>query len=101
MSRPPSWRGAAHFTASSLLLFVPAFALAYLIMIVGWPWAALSLFNPVRAIFAFAHFQYPVKTLLSVSAKPALCLRCCLSRFMPAPGRFSTTTGCPRDSVKR
>ena len=63
--RPPSWRGAAHFTASSLLLFVPAFALAYLIMIVGWPWAALSLFNPVRAIFAFAHFQYPVKTLLS------------------------------------
>jgi hypothetical protein len=60
-----SWRGAIHFMASSLLLFVPAFALAYLIMIVGWPWAALHLFNPVRAIFAFAHFQYPVKTLLS------------------------------------
>ncbi len=63
--QPLSWRGAAHFIASSLLLFVPAFALSYLIMIAGWPWAALHLFNPVRAIFAFAHFQYPVKTLLS------------------------------------
>jgi hypothetical protein len=63
--QPLSLRGTAHFMVQSLLLFVPAFALAYLIMIVGWPWAALHLFNPVRAIFAFAHFQYPVKTLLS------------------------------------
>jgi hypothetical protein len=63
--RPLSWRGSAHFLLHSLVLFVPAFALGYLIMIVGWPWAALHLFNPVRAIFAFAHFQYPVRTLLS------------------------------------
>lgn len=63
--QPLSVRGTARFVVQSLLLFVPAFALAYLIMIVGWPWAALHLFNPVRAIFAFAHFQYPVKTLLS------------------------------------
>jgi hypothetical protein len=63
--QPLSWRSTTHFIVQSMLLFVPAFALASLIMIVGWPWAALNLFNPVRAIFAFAHFQYPVKTLLS------------------------------------
>lgn len=62
---PFSMRGTGRFMVRSMVLFVPAFALAYLIMIVGWPWAALHLFNPVRAIFAFAHFQYPVKTLLS------------------------------------
>ena len=33
-------------------------------MIAAWPWAALGLFNPVRALFAFAHFHYPIKTLL-------------------------------------
>jgi len=38
--------------------------LAYLIMIAAWPWSALSPLNPVRAIFAFTHFQYPVRTLL-------------------------------------
>ena len=47
-----------------MLLFLPACALGYLIMIAAWPWAALSLFNPVRALFAFAHFHYPIKTLL-------------------------------------
>ena len=34
-------------------------------MIAAWPWAALSLFNPIRGLFAFAHFHYPIKTLLS------------------------------------
>ncbi|HYI31621.1 MAG TPA: glycosyltransferase family 39 protein, partial [Bradyrhizobium sp.] len=52
------------FLARSLLLFVPALALAYLIMIAAWPWAALNLFNPIRGLFAFAHFHYPVKTML-------------------------------------
>ena len=60
---PPS--AALRFVASSLLLFVPAFALGYLIMIAAWPWAAASLTNPIRAIFAFAHFDYPIKTLLA------------------------------------
>jgi hypothetical protein len=50
------------FLARSLLLFVPALALAYLIMIAAWPWAAQNLFNPIRGLFAFAHFQYPIKT---------------------------------------
>jgi hypothetical protein len=55
---------AARFLARSLLLFVPALALGYLIMIAAWPWAALSLFNPIRGLFAFAHFEYPIRTLL-------------------------------------
>jgi hypothetical protein len=44
--------------------FIPAMVLAYLIMIVSWPWAAQDLFNPVRALFAFAHFHYPIRTML-------------------------------------
>ena len=64
LPQPVTAATAARFLAGSLLLFLPAFALGYLIMIAAWPWAALSLFNPVRALFAFAHFHYPIKTLL-------------------------------------
>src|SRR5262249_52140511 len=56
--------GAARFATRSALWFVPAFALGYVIMIAAWPWAALDLFNPVRAIFSFPHFQYPVRTIV-------------------------------------
>ncbi|HWP24722.1 MAG TPA: glycosyltransferase family 39 protein [Xanthobacteraceae bacterium] len=45
--------------------FLPALALAYLIMIVSWPWAAQDFLNPVRALFAFAHFHYPIRTMLA------------------------------------
>jgi hypothetical protein len=62
--RPFGPASAAHFVGRSLILFVPALALAYLIMIAAWPWAAISLFNPVRGLFAFSHFQYPIKTLI-------------------------------------
>jgi hypothetical protein len=48
----------------SLLQFTPAFALSYVIMIASWPWAALDFLNPGRAIFAFAHFHYPIRTIL-------------------------------------
>ena len=34
-------------------------------MIASWPWASLELFNPVRAIFAFAHFHYPIRTIIA------------------------------------
>ena len=64
LPQPVTAATAARFLAGSLLLFLPACALGYLIMIAAWPWAALSLFNPVRALFAFAHFHYPIKTLL-------------------------------------
>jgi hypothetical protein len=41
---------------------LPAFLIAYVIMIAAWPWASLAPLNPVRAIFAFAHFHYPIGT---------------------------------------
>jgi hypothetical protein len=34
-------------------------------MIAAWPWASLEFLNPVRAIFAFAHFHYPIRTFLA------------------------------------
>ncbi len=65
LPQPVTSANAARLLARSLLLFVPALALGYLIMIAAWPWAALNPFNPVRGLFAFAHFHYPIKTLLS------------------------------------
>jgi hypothetical protein len=53
------------FAARSLLAFVPALALGYLIMIAAWPWAAVDPLNPLRAIFAFAKFHYPIRDLLA------------------------------------
>jgi hypothetical protein len=63
--RPLASAGSARFLGRSLVLFMPAFALGYLVMIAAWPWAAMDYLNPVRAIYAFAQFEYPVKTLLS------------------------------------
>jgi hypothetical protein len=60
----PAWPAALQLFARSFGRFLPALALAYLIMIVSWPWASLDPFNPVRAIFAFAHFHYPVRTVM-------------------------------------
>ncbi len=64
MQATPHWRAAAWLFARSLARFAPALGLAYVIMIVSWPWASLNLFNPVLAIFAFAHFHYPVRTVM-------------------------------------
>lgn len=58
-----AWRERIHYVGHSLLRFLPAFVLAYVIMIVAWPWASLAPLNPVRAIFAFAHFHYMINTL--------------------------------------
>jgi hypothetical protein len=63
-TRKAGWRELAASSARALMKFIPALIIGYVIMIASWPWAALDLFNPVRAIFAFAHFQYPVRTLL-------------------------------------
>jgi hypothetical protein len=46
------------------LALAPALLLAYLIMIAAWPWSALGLFNPIRALVAFSDFHYPIRTLL-------------------------------------
>lgn len=58
------WRGAFVFAARSALPFVAAFVIAYLIMIVVWPWAHLSPLNPLRGFSAFVDFHYPIQTTL-------------------------------------
>jgi Dolichyl-phosphate-mannose-protein mannosyltransferase len=64
LRRKGDWRESVRLCTRSLLRFAPALALGYVIMIASWPWASLDFFNPVRAIFAFAHFHYPVRTVL-------------------------------------
>jgi hypothetical protein len=64
MTRKGDWSESARLCARSLMQFIPALALGYVIMIASWPWASLDFFNPVRAIFAFAHFHYPVRTII-------------------------------------
>jgi hypothetical protein len=60
-------RGGARlrFVANSALRMFPAVALADLIMILAWPWAALSPLNPIRGLFAFSEFHYPIHTLFA------------------------------------
>jgi hypothetical protein len=53
------------FFARSAIALAPAFALAYLIMIAAWPWAALSPLNPVRGLVDFGEFHYHIRTLLA------------------------------------
>jgi hypothetical protein len=55
------WR----FVIGSSLRLLPALVLAYVIMILAWPWAALSPLNPVRGLLAFSEFQYGIRTLLA------------------------------------
>jgi hypothetical protein len=63
--RREGWRQLLRDGARSSARFVPALAIAYAIMIASWPWASLDLLNPARAIFAFAHFHYPIRTLMA------------------------------------
>ena len=53
------------FAARSAIRLAPGILLGYTIMLASWPWAAQDLLNPVRAIFAFAQFQYEIRTLLA------------------------------------
>ena len=64
----PHWRGhmreAVAFFARSVMALLPAFLIGYLIMIVTWPWAALSPLNPIRGLIDFGAFHYQIRTLL-------------------------------------
>jgi hypothetical protein len=53
------------FAASSALKTFPGVALALLIMILAWPWAALSPLNPIRGLFAFSDFHYAIRTMFA------------------------------------
>jgi Dolichyl-phosphate-mannose-protein mannosyltransferase len=56
------------FVGRSVLAFIPGLLLAYVIMIAFWPYAALGLFNPVRALFAFEQFKYEIRDLYAGKA---------------------------------
>ncbi len=58
------WRTTGKFVMRSMLYFVPAFVVAYLIMIAAWPWAALAPLNPIRGFLEFAAYQKHIETLL-------------------------------------
>jgi hypothetical protein len=63
--RGTSWRDVVMFGGRSAPSFAAAFAIAYAIMIAAWPWAALAPLNPLRGVFAFVDFHYPIQTFLS------------------------------------
>jgi hypothetical protein len=69
LSVPRPWIGHGgerlRFVGRAVLSFVPPLLLAYLIMILAWPWAALSPLNPLRGLLAFSEFQYSIRTLLA------------------------------------
>ena len=44
---------------------LPALLLAYVIMILAWPWAALAPLNPIRGLLAFSEFNYAIRTVLA------------------------------------
>lgn len=64
----PRWRGnmrdALDFYGRSVTALLPAFIIAYLIMILAWPWSALSPLNPIRGLIDFGAFHYQIRTLL-------------------------------------
>lgn len=63
-SMPLVSREARRFVWAAFIRFVPALAIAYVIMIVTWPWSALSPLNPIRGLFSFAEFHYNIRTVL-------------------------------------
>lgn len=52
------------FIATSLLCFLPAFMIAYVVMGLAWPWSVLAPLNPIRGLFSFAEFHYNIRTVL-------------------------------------
>jgi len=61
----PRDTGRLRFALVSTSRLLPAFVLAYLIMILAWPWAALAPLNPVRGLFAFSEFHYSIHTAVA------------------------------------
>jgi hypothetical protein len=55
----------AGFAVKTTVRIVPAVALAALVMILAWPWAALSPFNSIRGLLAFSEFHYAVRTMFA------------------------------------
>lgn len=58
------WAERAKFVLTSTLHFLPALVIAYVIMVIAWPWAALSPLNPIRGLLSFGDFHYHIRTVL-------------------------------------
>ena len=58
-------RACAHLAVRYALRTFPGLALAYIVMILAWPWAALSPLNPIRGLFAFSEFHYSIRTIFA------------------------------------
>jgi len=58
-------RACAHLAVRSALRTFPGLALAYIVMILAWPWAALLPLNPIRGLFAFSEFHYSIRTIFA------------------------------------
>ena len=55
--------GAARAAGAMALALLPALMLAYVVMVVVWPWALQAPLNPWRAFTTFAHFTWPGEVL--------------------------------------
>jgi hypothetical protein len=62
LPRRSSGEGRWPFALLSSLKLLPALLLAYVIMILAWPWAALAPLNPIRGLLSFSEFHYAVRT---------------------------------------
>jgi Dolichyl-phosphate-mannose-protein mannosyltransferase len=59
------WASRRRFAILSAVWLAPALLLAYFIMILAWPWAALAPLNPIRGLLAFSEYQYAIRTVLA------------------------------------
>jgi hypothetical protein len=66
---PRPWLGRdrtpVRFAVKSFACILPALALAYVVMILAWPWAALAPLNPIRGLLAFSEFNYSIRTVFA------------------------------------
>jgi hypothetical protein len=66
---PRPWLGSdrtpLRFAVKSFACILPALALAYVVMILAWPWAALAPLNPIRGLLAFSEFNYSIRTVFA------------------------------------
>jgi hypothetical protein len=65
IGRGETRRDVLAFIARSTISLVPSLLIAYATMIATWPWAAQAPLNPLRALFTFADFHYPIYTMLA------------------------------------
>jgi Dolichyl-phosphate-mannose-protein mannosyltransferase len=64
LPRPGSGHARWRFAIHSMVRLLPALLLAYGIMILAWPWAALAPLNPIRGLLTFSEFHYGIRTVV-------------------------------------